>query len=128
MTDEQQEVWTVVRESNRARIAGAIHELEALLDPQSIAVSPGFSRRAEGRDAVVRALEEERHHVRVDSFEELEHMVDVFGDFAMVTYRYEMRARPIAGDEEVDDSGQDVVALRRSGGKWKVLWRASIGD
>ena len=128
MTESQTEVWSVVRESNRARIAGATHELAALLDAEAIFVEPSTSRRSEGREAVVRAADDERHHTRIESFEELEHTVDVFGDFAMVTYRYEMRARPAAEEQEREESGQDVVALRRTGGKWRVLWKTSVGE
>lgn len=128
MSEEEQEAWGVVRESNQARITGATRELSALLDPDAMVVEAGFASPIQGREAVVRAVEDERQHARVGSFEELEHCVAVFGDLAMVTYRYEMRSRPAAEEEELEESGQEVVALRRGGGRWKVLWRTRLGE
>lgn len=128
MSEQEQEAWSAVRESNRARVTGATRELSALLDPEAVVAPPGFSSPIRGREAVVRAVEDERQHARVESYEELEHSVTIFGDLAMVTYRYEMRFRPVKDEEEREESGQEVVALRRSGGRWKVLWRTRLGD
>lgn len=128
MSEQEQEAWSAVRESNRARLTGATRELTALLDPEAVVIQPGFSSPIEGREAVVRAVEDERQHLRVESFEELEHSVSIFGDLAMVTYRYEMRWKPVAEEEELEESGQEVVALRRGGDRWKVLWKTRLGD
>ena len=128
MSDEQQEVWKVIRESNRARIAAATHELSALLDPEVVELQAGLSGRVVGREAVMRSVEDQNHHTRIEAFDELEHSIDVFGDLALVTYRYELRMRPVAEEDEREESGQEVIALRRAGGAWRVLWRTRLGD
>ena len=51
MTDEQTEVWELVRESNRAWMAGATHELTGLFDERAVMVLPGLQGRVEGREA-----------------------------------------------------------------------------
>jgi ketosteroid isomerase-like protein len=128
MTDAQREVWEIVREANKARVAAATRELTALHEPDAVLVRSSLEERLEGRDAIVRAVEEESHQERIEAFEELEHSIDVFGDFALVAYRYEMRTRPAGADEEEEGSGLEVVALRRSAGRWKVLWRTQVAE
>src|SRR5690348_16311572 len=126
MTDAQREVWEVVRDANKARAAVATRELAALYEPDSVEVR-SLDERLEGRDAIVRAVEEESYQMRIEAIEELEHGIDVFGDFALVVYRYEMRTRAPGDDQEQEQSGQEVVALRRSAWRWKLLWRTQVG-
>ena len=71
MTDEQREIWDLVRRSNRAWVAGAAHEVGDLFDEKAVVVAPGLQGRVEGREAVVRSYEEYVHHARTHSFEEL---------------------------------------------------------
>lgn len=127
MTDAQREVWEVVREANKARAAVATRELAALHEQDAVVVRT-LDERLEGRDAIVRAVEEESHQTRIEAFEELEHSIDVFGDFALVVYRFEMRTRAAGDDEEQQQSGQEVVALRNSGGRWKLLWKTQVRE
>jgi uncharacterized protein (TIGR02246 family) len=123
MTDEQREVWELVRRSNRAWMAGAAHEVANLFDEKAVVVAPGLQGRVEGRDAVVRSYEEYVHRARTHSFEELEHSIDVFGDLAVVAYRFALRYTLNGEDGEHDETGQEVLVLRHSAGGWKVLWR-----
>ena len=125
MTEEEMQVWMQVRETNRAWTAGANHELANLFEPEAVLVKPGEAR-VQGRDAIVRSYEEFVHQARTQSFEELEHSVDVFGDFAMVAYRFSIRYS--MADEQHDETGNEVLALRRRDGVWRVLWRTQVGD
>jgi len=126
MTDEQREVWELVRRSNRAWVAGAAHEVGDLFDEKAVVVAPGLQGRVEGRDAVVRSYEEYVHHARTHSFEELEHSIDVFGDLAVVAYRFAVRYTLNGEDGEHDETGQEVLVMRRGAGGWKVLWRTQM--
>ena len=126
MTEEEMQVWLLVRESNRAWTAGATHELTRLFAPDAVLVKPDFGR-VEGAEAIVRSYEEFVHHARTSSFEELEHAVSILGDLAMVTYRFQIRYTPLTETEERDESGQEVLALRRSGASWQVIWRTQTG-
>lgn len=123
MTDEQREVWELVRRSNRAWMAGAVHEVGELFDEKAVVVAPGLQGRVEGREAVVRSYEEYVHHARTHSFEELEHSIDVFGDVSVVAYRFAVRYTLNGEDVERDESGQEVLVLRQVGGAWKAIWR-----
>ena len=128
MTDEQREVWELVRRSNRAWVAGAAHEVGELFDEKAVVVAPGLQGRVEGREAVVRSYEEYVHHAHTHSFEELEHSIDVFGDVAAVTYRFAVRYTLEGEDAEHDETGQEVLMLRRAPSGWKALWRTQTTD
>ncbi len=128
MTDEQMEIWNLIRESNRAWVAGAVHELSSLFDERAAVVLPGFTGRLEGRQAIVKSYEEYVHHARTHAFEELEHSVDVFGDVAMVAYRFSVRYTLLAEDQEREDTGEEILMLRRGPEGWKVLWRTQLVD
>src|SRR5262249_46247155 len=123
MTDEQREIWELVRRSNRAWVAGAVHEVANLFDEGAVVVAPGLQGRAEGREAILRSYEDFIHHARTHAFEELEHAVDVFGDTAAVTYRFSIRYSMNSEDTERDETGQEILMLRRGPGGWKVIWR-----
>ncbi len=125
MNPEEMQVWQLIRESNRAWLSGATHELGSLFDERAVMVTPDLAR-VEGRDAIVRSYEDYAHHARTHAFEELEHCVDVLGDVAMVTYRFSVRYTLNTEDEEREETGQEVLALRRAGEGWKVLWRTQV--
>ena len=123
MTDEQREIWELIRRSNRAWLAGAAHEVANLFDEDAVVIAPRLQGRMEGRDAIVRSYEDYVHHARTHAFEELEHQIDVFGDSAVATYRFTVRYTIEGEDAEHDETGQEVLVFRRSAGGWKVIWR-----
>jgi len=126
MTDEQREIWELVRRSNRAWMAGAVHEVANLFEQNAVVVAPGIQGRVEGSKEIVRSYEDYVHHARTLSFEELEHSVDVFGDLAVVTYKFAIRYSVGGEAEEHDETGQEVLVLRRGPSGWKALWRTQI--
>ena len=128
MTDEEHEIWELVRRNNRAWIAGAVHEVADLFDENAVVVASGLQGRAEGRDAIVRSYQDYVHHARTHAFEELEHSVDAFGDTAVVTYRFSIRYSVNSEDGERDETGQEVLVLRRGTSGWKAIWRSQIAD
>jgi uncharacterized protein (TIGR02246 family) len=128
MTDEQREIWELIRRANRAWVAGAAHEVAALFDDAAVVVAPGLQGRVEGREAVVRSYEEYIHHARTHSFEEQEHAIDVFGDTAVVTYRFAIRYTRNDEDAEREESGQEIIVLRRGAGGWKAIWRTQTAE
>ena len=123
MTDEQREIWDLIRRSNRAWVAGAAHEVASLFEDDAVVIAPGLQGRVQGRDEIVRSYEEYVHHARTNLFEELEHQIDVFGDTAVAAYRFNVRYSLTNEDEEREETGQEVLVLRRGVGGWKVIWR-----
>jgi ketosteroid isomerase-like protein len=127
MSDEEREIWDLVREKNRAWVAGAVHEVESLYDEAAVLVKPDFLP-VRGRADIVKSYEDDVHHARTHSFEELEHSVAVFADLAMVAYRYSVRRTLLPEGDEREETGREILTLRRSAGGWKVLWRTQIPE
>jgi uncharacterized protein (TIGR02246 family) len=122
MNEQQAEVWDLVRESNRAWMSGSTHELMDLFDQNAVIVAPALQGRVEGRDAIVASYASYHLHSKTHSFEEMEHEVDVFGDTAVVTYRFQVRYELLADGVQHDETAQEVLVLRKTD-RWRVLFR-----
>jgi uncharacterized protein (TIGR02246 family) len=123
MTDEEREIWDLIRESNRARREGAIHELENVFDERAVIITPRIQGRIVGRDAIVKRYADFVSHARTDSFEEMEHCVDVIGETAVATYRFRIRYQIHSEEAPRDEVGQEIVVLHKRPDGWKIIWR-----
>jgi ketosteroid isomerase-like protein len=122
MNESQTELWNLVRESNRAWVSGSTKELAALFDDHAVVIAPALQGRVEGRDAIVASYASYNMHTKTHSFEEMEHQVDLFGDTAVVTYRFQIRYELLADGVVQDETAQEVLVLRKTD-RWRVLWR-----
>jgi ketosteroid isomerase-like protein len=122
MTDVQVELWNLVRESNRAWTSGSTKELTSLFDEHAVVIAPALQGRVEGRDAIVASYASYNMRAKTLSFEEMEHQVDVFGDTAVVTYRFQVRYELPADGVTQEETAQEVLVLRKTD-RWRVLWR-----
>jgi ketosteroid isomerase-like protein len=125
MNELQAELWNLVRESNRAWMSGSTHELSELFDEHAVIIAPALRGRVEGREAIVASYTSYNMHAKTHSFEEMEHHVDVFGDTAVITYRFQVRYELIADGVQHDETGQEVLVMRKTD-RWRVLWRTQI--
>ena len=128
MTDQEMEIWMLVRESNRAWVGGALGELGNFFAPDAVVVAPRLQARVAGREAIVKSFQDFLHHARTHFFEEQEHFIDVFGETAVVTYRFAIRYTLASEDQEREEGGQEILVLRRSAGSWQAVWRTQIPD
>jgi uncharacterized protein (TIGR02246 family) len=97
--------------------AGRTRELHDFFADDVVLIAPGARARIEGRAAVVETYREFAEHTTQD-YRELDLSVDVFGDTAIATFRYEMN----------NEGGSDVLVLSRRAGMWKVVWRTIVPD
>jgi ketosteroid isomerase-like protein len=121
MTSE--EIWKAVVESNRAWLEGRPADLRAFFHEDAVAVFPAAGRRVEGRDAIVESYVEYCEHVKTHAFEELQHSVDVFGDTAIVQYRFSVRYEH-QGEIHEEQGQEMLVFVRRE--RWCVIWRTQV--
>jgi uncharacterized protein (TIGR02246 family) len=128
MTEAEREIWNLIRASNRAWTEGDLAAVADFFDEGAVLVKPGLGGRVEGREAIVKSYEDYVHHAQTHAFEEQEHCVDVVGDTAVATYRYAIRYTMKNEDQERDESGQEVLVLKRSGEAWKAIWRTQVPD
>jgi uncharacterized protein (TIGR02246 family) len=100
--------------------------LPALFAPDVVMALPGLSGYLEGREACVASFRESAAAAQVDRYDESAHRVDVSGDTAVASYRWEM-AWTRAGHAHAA-TGQDLFVLRREGDRWLATWRMLLPD
>ena len=106
--------------------AGRISELHDFFADDVVLIAPGARARVQGRVAVVETYREFAENTATQDYRELALALDVFGDTAVATYRYEIEwTRDGAQNKE---AGSDVLVLSRRAGKWKVVWRTIVPD
>ncbi len=114
-----------------ARITAAWRErdfdaLPALFAPDMVMALPGLSGYLEGREACIESLRDFTAAARIDRYAESAHRVDVSGDTAVASYRWEMAWT--RGGHGHAATGQDLFVLRREGARWLATWRMLLPD
>jgi uncharacterized protein (TIGR02246 family) len=122
--DEREAVTEAMRRINRAWLDGRPDELAGLFHPDILMVFPGFGGRVAGRDATVAGFADFAAQAKVLDYQEADHLADVVGDAAVVTYTYVMvydrdgvRSRA---------TGRDLWVFTRHGAGWLAAWRTML--
>ncbi|HEY0512831.1 MAG TPA: nuclear transport factor 2 family protein [Thermoanaerobaculia bacterium] len=121
MTDAEREVWNVVEAFNRAFAANDPDRYFKFIDDDIVVIIPSSPYRIEG----VKDDREEFEHslraggTRVGYFQELQPLVRVFGDTAVVTYYSRGAYGPEADAKTAYLKETDVLAKRN--GAWKIV-------
>lgn len=87
---------------------------------------PELTLVAENRAACVASYEDFLSKAHVERFESSGFHVDVSGNTATASYRWEV-GYEIDGAHAVD-RGRDVLVLRQTDNGWVVCWRAMLPD
>jgi ketosteroid isomerase-like protein len=122
MTGEETQLWLQVRESNRAWMSGSMHELGDFYDEKAVAIEPQLAGRLDGREAILASYTDYNLHARTHEFEEQEHQIALFGDTAVVTYRFHIRYEMLADGELHDESAQEILVLKKTD-RWRAIFR-----
>lgn len=109
---------------NRAWLDRRPSDLVPLFHSGLTMVFPGFSGKAEGRDACVAGFADFCTHATVHDYRESEHQVDVIADTAVASFRYEM-VYERAG-KRTRATGRDVWVFARHGTDWLAVWRTML--
>lgn len=121
MTDAEREVWNVIDAFNRAFAANDPNRYFQYIDDDIVVIIPSSPYRIEG----VKDDREEFEHslrsgaTRVGYFQELQPLVRVFGDTAVVTY-YSRGAYGPESDAKTGYLKETDVLVKRNG-TWKIV-------
>ena len=102
-------------------------ELATLLADDMVFALPDFGGRLEGGAAVVASYREFMERITLTAYREDAPTIDVWGDTAVVSYRWEMAW--LAGGVANDESDYDVFVFRRMANSdagtepWLAVWR-----
>ena len=122
--DLKNEIRQTVKGINEASRKGDIKALKHFCHKHVVIVPPGFVQRAEGRDTYLKSVEGFCSTGTVLEYKELSMKIDIFGDAAIVYYRYETKWE--MDGKTFSEKGNDVMVLSRNDGKWLLAWRTLI--
>jgi ketosteroid isomerase-like protein len=126
MIDEsvRDDVATAMRQINQAWLGSQLHDLAPRLHPEIVMVLPGFSGRIQGRDALLAGFTDFCQNAAVHEYCEHDRQVDVAGDTAVVSSRYEMVYERSGARYRA--SGRDLWVFQKQGTQWIAVWRTML--
>ena len=116
---EQQEIWTTVRAMNDAWTKGNPDALADYFHPQMLAITPTDRLRRDGAEECIAGWKGFAEAARIDSWREIDPLIRVYGDAAVVTYFYEISFD--MGGRRYEEGGRDMFFFVRENGRWWVV-------
>jgi ketosteroid isomerase-like protein len=113
-----------MRQINRAWLSGRVEDLAPMVHPEVVMVAPGFAARAQGREQFLAGFRDFCRNATTHEFRERDHRVDVAGDTAVVTFRFEMVYGRSGG--RFRSTGRDLWVFRYGDSGWVAVWRAML--
>ena len=121
----QQEVWATLRALNDAWTQGSPKKLAEYFHPEMIAITPVDRLRREGAAACIAGWQGFADSTRIHSWREIDPMIRVFDNSAVVSYYYEIRFE--IGGQIVEQGGRDLFFFVREDGCWWAVADAFSG-
>lgn len=115
----EQEIWTTIRALNDAWTQGNPEDLAQFFHPRMIAVTPVDRLRRDGAEACIAGWKGFADAARIHRWNELDPLIRVFGDAAVVAYYYEIDFD--MGGRRIEQSGRDLFFLIRENSRWWVV-------
>lgn len=110
------EIWTTLRALNDAWTQGHPERLADFFHRDMIAVTPVDRLRRDGAAACIAGWQGFAESTRIHHWREIEPLIRVFGDAAVVSYYYEIRFE--VDGRIIDEEGRDLFFLVRENGRW----------
>ena len=124
MKDDSDAIWRAIAGANQAWLRGDPAATAPLFAPDVVAVPPDLGATVRGRDAMVQSFVDYVAQVKTHHFTEGARSIEVLGDVAVATYRFDVRYE--VGGAIHDEVGQEVLVLTRTDGQWRVIWRTQL--
>jgi ketosteroid isomerase-like protein len=109
---------------NRTWLQGDPDDLRAFFHPDIVIQPPGDSPRVYGIEPCIASYADFRLEARIRRFTPGEAEIDVFGDTAVATYRYEIVYE--LHQRSFDETAGELLVLLRADDSWRVAWRTML--
>jgi ketosteroid isomerase-like protein len=126
MVDEskREDAATAMRLINRVWLDGRVEDLAEMVHPEIVMVLPDFSGKIQGREDFLAGFRDFRQNALIQEFREHDLHVDVAGDTAVVTFRYDMLYE--RSGKRYRSTGRDLWVFQKQGREWIAVWRAML--
>jgi ketosteroid isomerase-like protein len=115
---------TTMRQINRTWLEGRVDDLAPLVHPEIVMVFPGFAGRIQGREVFLAGFREFCRSARIQEFREHDNQVDVAGDTAVISFRYDLVYE--RSGERYRSIGRDLWVFQQQGAEWIAVWRTML--
>jgi hypothetical protein len=113
-----------MRQINQAWLTGRVQDLAPMVHPEIVMVFPDFAGKIQGREDFLAGFRDFCQNATIEEYSELDQQVDVAGDSAVITFRFEMVYR--RSGERHRSTGRDLWVFQNHDGAWIAVWRAML--
>ena len=124
LKDSSLQVHTVLSAINQAWRTNTPLAMSQHLHPDMIMKFPGFSGEVVGRDGLLASFVDFCANARVLEYQESNEQIDVIGDCAVASFRFEMLYERAQYQER--SKGRDLWIFQYISGKWVAVWRTMM--
>jgi hypothetical protein len=121
---ERENAAAAMRLINQAWLDGKVEDLAPMVHPEVVMVFPDFSGKIQGREDFLSGFRDFHQNASIREFREHDHDIDVAGDTAVVTFRYDMVYERSA--KRYRSTGRDLWVFQKQGRAWIAVWRAML--
>ena len=123
---DREELLTLLERIRAAWTEGPIEILDEIFHDRMVIAGPGMKPLGEGREACVRSYRDFLERARVLAYEQFDPMTNIYGDAAIVSYRYviafDLEGKPFR------EKGRDLFVFAREEGRWQAVWRTLLPE
>jgi ketosteroid isomerase-like protein len=113
-----------MRRINQAWVHGHVEDLASMVHPEIVMVFPGFTGRVQGQEDLLAGFRDFCQSATIEEFRQYDDQVDVAGDTAVITFRYDMVYE--RSGERYRSIGRDLWVFQNEGGAWIAVWRTML--
>jgi hypothetical protein len=126
MVDEskREDAATAMRLINQAWRDGQVEDLAPMVHPEIVMVLPDFTGTVQGRENFLAGFRDFRQNATIQESREHDHHVDVAGDTAVVTFRYDMVYE--RSGQRYRSTGRDLWVFQKQDRAWIAVWRTML--
>lgn len=118
-------IWQIIETINRIFMDGkGFDRIGPFFHDCVVMLPPGFNRRAEGKATCLRYYEDAGSQMVLHKLEGSDKHIDVWGNTAVVTYRYDC-IWDYQG-KTFKDNGYEILVFIKEDENWQITWRTSI--
>ena len=121
---KREQAAAAMRQINEAWLGGQVQDLAPLVHSEIVMVFPAFAGRLQGREAFLAGFRDFVQNAKIQEFHEHDHQVDVVGDTAVVTFRYDMVYE--RSGQRYRATGRDLWVFQKQDKAWIAVWRAML--
>jgi ketosteroid isomerase-like protein len=113
-----------MRQINQTWVNGRVEDLAPMVHAEIVIVLPDFAGRIQGREPFLAGFHDFCKSATIHEFQEHDQQVDVAGNTAVITFRYQMVYQ--RAGERYRATGRDLWVFQQEGGAWIAVWRAML--